>query len=121
MIRKTKILLFILITCRVNVVAQNFHNIIVFQGGFEPTDTVYIFTKKEHLHYTITFDSTRILLRGIVGNIYSKSIPDVRKIILIYNGKIYIRRNNSPSRQITIYKNKKNRLIIKKQKRQLYL
>jgi hypothetical protein len=121
MIKKTKVLLFILITCRVNVVAQNFHNKIVFQGGFEPTDTVYVFTKKEHLNYIITFDSTHILLQGIVGMIYSKRIPDVRKIIIIYKGKIYIKRNNSPSRQITIYKNKKNRLIIKKQKRQLYL
>jgi hypothetical protein len=121
MIKKIKILLFLFVTCSANVFAQNFHNRIVFKGGFEPTDTVYVFTKKEHLHYTITFDSTKILLQGILGMMVSERIPDVRKIIIIYNGKIYIRRNNSPLRQITIYKNKKNRLIIKKQKRQLYL
>jgi hypothetical protein len=49
MIKKIKILLFLLVTCNVNVFAQNFHNIIVFQGGFEPTDNVYVFTKKEQL------------------------------------------------------------------------
>jgi hypothetical protein len=121
MIKKTIILVFIFIACRVNLVAQNFYNKIVFLGNFDPTDTVYIFTKKEHLNYTITFDSTRILLQGLIGMTYSKSIPDVRKIIIIFKGKIYIQRNNSPSRQITIYKTKKNRLIIKKKKRQLYL
>jgi hypothetical protein len=49
MIKKIKILLFLLVTCNVNVFAQNFHNRIVFKGGFEPTDTVYVFTKKEQL------------------------------------------------------------------------
>ena len=49
MINKIKILLFLFVTCSANVFAQNFHNHIVFKGGFEPTDTVYVFTKKEHL------------------------------------------------------------------------
>jgi hypothetical protein len=46
MIKKIKILLFLFVTCSANVFAQNFHNHIVFKGGFEPTDTVYVFTKK---------------------------------------------------------------------------
>ena len=49
MIKKTIILVFIFIACRVNLVAQNFYNKIVFLGNFDPTDTVYIFTKKETL------------------------------------------------------------------------
>ncbi len=58
MIKKIKILLFLLVTCNVNVFAQNFHNRIVFKGGFEPTDTVYVFTKKKNI-YIIQLHLTR--------------------------------------------------------------
>ena len=118
-----KILIFFLlfIAYRIDLSAQVFYNYIVFKGGFQSTDTVYIFTRKENLKYTIAFDSVNIMMAPIVGLMRSVRIPEVRKFTIIYHGKKYKRRNNSPSKQFTVIKSKRKRLVVKKQKKQLYL
>lgn len=119
--KKIVILFLLFIAYGINVSAQVFYNYIVFKGGFQSMDTVYIFTRKENVKYTIAFDSVNIMMQPLVGLMRSVRIPEVRKFTIIYQGKKYKKRNNSPSKQFTVIKSKRKRLVIKKQKKQVYL
>ena len=119
--KKILILFLLFIAYGINVSAQVFYNKIVFQGCFELTDTVYVLTKKGNVKYTVAFDSVHIMLQPLVGMITGLRIAEAGKLTIIYHGKKYKKRNNSPSKQFTVIKSKRKRLVVKKQKKQLYL
>ncbi|MFM6951940.1 MAG: hypothetical protein ACKOXR_02195 [Bacteroidota bacterium] len=119
--KKILILFLLFIAYGINLSAQVFNKNIVFQGSFELTDTVYVLLKKGNVKYTVAFDSVHIMMQPLLGMITILRITEAGNLTIIYHDKKYKRRNNSPSKQITVVKSRRKRLIVKKQEKQLYL